>query len=262
MKIISAKVLLVMVIIFLAISCDILNQVSSSLPSSGSLTDSEIIQGLKEALNVGTDKSVSKASAVNGYLKNQAIKILLPQDVRDLKSKIDKNSVASAAYTIYIRKFNNGADLFDELVTSMNRGAEKAAKQASSIFLSAIKSMTISDARGILNGGSTSATDYFYQKTNLELLNAFQPEVKTALNNTGASEIYSKTYDFLSYDPGGLGLTTVGKILDISIEPSLEEYATNKAIDGLFYLLGEEEKQIRNNPYDYGKKILERVFGK
>ncbi|MEM0938894.1 MAG: DUF4197 domain-containing protein [Bacteroidota bacterium] len=262
MKIISENGILIVAIIFFATSCDILNQVSSSLPSSVPLTDSEIIQGLKEALNVGTDKSVFKASAVNGYLKNQAIKILLPQDVQDLKSKIDKNSIASAAYITYIRKFNNGSDLFDELVTSMNRGAEKAAKKASPIFLSAIKSMTISDARGILNGGSTSATDYFHQKTNQELSNAFQPEVKNALNNTGASKVYSRTYNFLSYDPGGLGLTTIGKILDISIEPSLEEYATNKSIEGLFYLVGEEEKQIRDNPYDYSKKILERVFGK
>ncbi len=69
------------------------------------------------------------------------------------------------------------------------------------------------------------------------------------------------TYDFLSYDPAGLGLTTVGKILNVSIEPSLDQYATNKAIDGLFHLVGQEEKQIRSNPYNYGKKILERVFG-
>ncbi len=248
-------------LLFVVSSCEVLNQVSSSLPSSVPLTESEIIQGLKEALNVGTDKSVSKASSVNGYLKNQTIKILLPQDVQDLKSKIDGNSVASAAYKTYIKKFNGGSDLFDELITSMNRGAETAAKKASPIFLNAIKSMTINDARGILNGGNTSATNYFYDKTNQQLFNAFQPEVKNALSNTGASKVYKTTYDFLTYDPTGLGLTSVGKLLNVSIEPSMDEYATNKAIDGLFHLVGQEEQQIRANPYNYGKKILERVFG-
>ena len=261
MKIKTIKSALTILALFAFTSCDVLNQVSSSLPSSIPLTESEIIQGLKEALNVGTDKSVSRASTVNGYLQNQAIKILLPQDVQNLKSKIDGNSVASAAYKAYIRKFNGGSDLFEELVTSMNRGAEKAAKKASPIFLDAIKSMSINDARGILNGGSTSATDYFYGKTNQELFSAFQPEVKNALGSTGASKVYKMTYDFLSYDPAGLGLTTVGKILNVSIEPSLDQYATNKAIDGLFHLVGQEEEQIRSNPYNYGKKILERVFG-
>ena len=85
--------------------------------------------------------------------------------------------------------------------------------------------------------------------------------LKNALDNTGANKIYKRTYDFLSYDPAGLGITTVGKLLDVSIAPSLDEYATTKAIDGLFYLVGEEETKIRDNPFDYGKKIIERVFG-
>jgi len=261
MTALSSKFLFVFAFLFL--SCDVLNSVSSSLPGVGNvpLTESEIVQGLKEALNIGLDNSVTSASSLDGYLKNQAIKILLPDDVKNLQSKINGNSVTSAAYKTYIRKFNGGKDLFTELITSMNRGAERAAKKAGPIFLDAVKSMSIQDARGILNGGNTAATDYFYKSTNTKLFNAFNPEVKSALNNTGASKVYKTTYDFLNYDPAGLGLTTVGKILDVSIAPSLDQYATNKAINGLFHLVGEEEKEIRANPFDYGKKIIERVFG-
>jgi len=261
MKYVSTKIFLTFGLLF--ISCNVLNKVCSSLPVTSNipLTESEIVQGLKEALNVGLNNSVTSASSLDGYLKNQAIKILLPDDVKNLQSKINGNSVTSAAYKTYIKKFNGGEDLFSELITSMNRGAEKAASKAGPIFLDAIKSMTIQDARGILNGGNTAATDYFYKSTNTKLFNAFNPEVKSALNSTGANKIYKTTYDFLSYDPAGLGLTTVGKILDVSIEPSLDGYATNKAIGGLFHLVGEEEKDIRANPSAYGKKIIERVFG-
>lgn len=249
-------------VVLLFTSCDVLQSVAS-LPGTGSLplTESEIIQGLKEALNTGLSSSVKQASATNGYLRNEAIKILLPQDVLNLKNKIEGNSVASAAYNTYVRRFNGGTDLFNELLTSMNRGAEKAASKAGPIFLGAVKSMNINDARGILNGGNTAATQYFERTTSTQLFNAFNPEVKNALDNTGASKVYQKTYDFLSYDPAGLGLTTVGKLLDVSIEPSLDQYATSKAIDGLFHLVGQEETKIRANPYNYGKQILERVFG-
>ena len=256
------KIGLVCSFFILLSSCDILQSVAT-LPGTGSLplTENEIIQGLKEALSTGLDSSVKTASATNGYLRNEAIKILLPQDVLNLKNKIEGNTVASAAYKTYVRKFNGGKDLFNELLTSMNRGAEKAATKAGPIFVGAIKSMNINDARGILNGGDKAATQYFQRTTSSKLFSAFNPEVKNALDNTGASKVYKTTYDFLSYDPGGFGLTTVGKLLDVSIAPSLDQYATNKAIDGLFHLVGEEETKIRANPYNYGKQILERVFG-
>ena len=243
-------------------SCDVLQSVAS-LPGTTNvpLTESEIVQGLKEALNIGLNSSVTSASSLDGYLKNEAIKIILPQDIVNLKNKIDNSSVASAAYRTYVKRFNGGTDLFNELLTSMNRGAEQAASKAGPIFLGAVKSMSINDARGILNGGDKAATQYFQKTTSSELFNAFNPEVKNALDNTGANNVYKKTYDFLSYDPAGLGITTVGKLLDVSIAPSLDEYATNKAIDGLFYLVGQEETKIRANPFDYGRRIIERVFG-
>ncbi|GAB4247106.1 MAG: DUF4197 domain-containing protein [Ekhidna sp.] len=226
------------------------------------LTESEIIQGLKEALTIGLDNSVTSASSVDGYLKNEAIKILLPEDVQNLKEKIDNSNSVSLLYDTYVASFNGGTDLFDELITTMNRGAEAAASEAGGIFLNAITSMTFDDARAILNGNETAATDYFYNATNQQLFNAFQPEIKTALDGSGANDVYELAYDFLSYDPTGLGLTpTPGEALDVTIEPTLDEYATNRAIDGLFTLIAGEEKKIRDDPFAWGSAIIEKVFG-
>lgn len=240
------------------ISCELFEDVTSNV-----LTEGEIIQGLKEALNIGLDNSVISASAVDGYLKNEAIKILLPQEVTDFQTKINNNTLASAAYGVYKNQFNQGVDLFEELAVSMNRGAENAADKAKPIFLNAITSMSFNDARGILDGNETAATEYFYATTNVALFNAFQPDVKAALDQTGANEVYKLAYDFLSYDvdPTGFNPTTVGDLLNASIEPTLDAYATNKAIDGLFYLVGEEEKKIRANPFAWGSAIIEKVFG-
>lgn len=238
------------------VSCELFEEATNT-----PLTEAEIVEGLKEALDIGLDNAVSEASSTDGYLQNEVIKILLPTEVQEFQTKINNSAVVAPAYSVYVNSFNGGNDLFDELIVAMNRGAETAAAEAGSIFLNAILSMTFDDARAILDGGETAATDYFYATTNQALFSAFQPEVKSALDQTGASGVYDLTYDFLAYDPTNLGLTTVGEVLDVTLEPSLDEYATNKAIDGLFYLIGEEEKKIRDNPFAWGSSIIERVFG-
>ncbi|WP_462251543.1 DUF4197 domain-containing protein [Ekhidna sp.] len=234
------------------------------------LTESEIIQGLKEALSIGLDNSVTSASGVDGYLQNEVIKILLPDEVKDLQNKIETESIAgvvplSVIYDAYIAVENDGNDLFEELITAMNRGAENAADKALPIFGDAITTMSIDDARGILDGNNTAATDYFYNETNTELFEAFNPDVKTALDGTGAIEIYTDVVGFLNYeyDPTGLGLTSVSPsdVLDVNLPANIDEYATNKAIDGLFHLVGEEEQKIRADPFAWGSSIIERVFG-
>lgn len=247
-------------------SCELFDDAVNPLP----LSESEIIQGLKEALSIGLDNSVASASDPGGYLQNEVIKILLPAEVSDLQSKIQTESIGgivplSVVYDAYINLENNGNDLFDELVTAMNQGAENAADKALPIFGNAITSMSISDARGILEGNNTAATDYFYGATNVALFEAFNPDVKTALNGTGAIQIYADVVGFLNYeyDPTGLGLTTVSPndVLNVNLPANIDEYATNKAIDGLFHLVGEEEKKIRDDPFAWGSAIIERVFG-
>ncbi|MEP1032939.1 DUF4197 domain-containing protein [Ekhidna sp.] len=248
------------------VSCELFEDAVGPLP----LSESEIIQGLKEALSIGLDNSVVSASDPGGYLQNEAIKILLPEEVTDLQSKIQTENIAgvvplSVVYDAYITLENDGNDLFDELITAMNKGAENAADKALPIFGNAITSMSFDDARGILNGNNTAATDYFYDETNVALFEAFNPDVKTALDGTGAIQIYTDVVGFLNfeYDPTGLGLSTVSPedVLNVNLPESIDEYATNRAIDGLFHLVGEEERKIRDDPFAWGSAIIERVFG-
>ena len=234
------------------------------------LTEAEIIQGLKEALSIGLNTSVDNASDAGGYLQNEVIKILLPEEVTELQTKIQTESIGgivplSVVYDAYIAVENDGNDLFEELITAMNRGAENAADKALPIFGNAITNMSFDDARGILDGGDMAATEFFYEETNEALFTAFNPDVKEALDGTGAIEIYTDVVGFLNYEynPDGLGITTVSPsdVLNVNLPANIDEYATGKAIDGLFHLVGEEEQKIRDNPFDWGSNIIERVFG-
>ncbi len=237
------------------VSCELFDDAIGPLP----LTEGEIIEGLKEALTIGLDNSVTSASSVNGYLQSEVIKILLPEEVVELQSTINSSVLLKPAYDIYVGANNNGQDIFEELITAMNRGAENAADKAFPIFGDAITGMTINDARGILDGGDRSATDFFEQQTRTNLITAFSPDVKTALDGTGAIELFGLVSGFLN-QPVGLG-TTVSDFVNVEVPNSIEEYATEKAVDGLFYLVGEEEKKIRDDPFAWGSAIIERVFG-
>ncbi|WP_425390618.1 DUF4197 domain-containing protein [Ekhidna sp.] len=246
------------------VSCELFEDATNPL------SEAEIVEGLKEALNIGLENSVTSASSTGGYLQNEVIKILLPEEVNNLQSKIQTESIGgvvplSVVYDAYINLENNGNDLFEELITAMNRGAESAATKALPIFGNAIRNMSFDDARGILNGGETAATDFFYRTTSDALFTAFNPDVKEALDATGANQVYTDVASFLSYeyDPTGLGLTTVSPsdVLNVQLPSSIDEYATTRAIDGLFHLVGEEEKKIREDPFAWGSSIIERVFG-
>ncbi|MBL6445512.1 DUF4197 domain-containing protein [Fulvivirga sp. 29W222] len=235
------------------------------------LTNGEIVAGLKEALNVGLDNSVTNASSVDGYLKNEIIKILLPPEVKSLQNTIKTGSInlgiTSVSYQSILNTYvavnpNINSDPFEELIVAMNRGAEKAADKALPIFGDAIVSMSFNDALGILQGADTSATHYFYTKTNQALFTAFQPDVKSALDQTEANAIYTSIVGFLNYEYNA-GLTTVkvSDFINASLPESIDGYATEKAIDGLFYLIGNEETKIRQDPYAWGSNIIEKVFG-
>lgn len=241
-------------------SCELLENGSDILP----LTDGEIIQGLKEALSIGLETSVDDASSANGYLQNEIIKILLPEEVISLQNQINSSTVLSAAYSTYINVENDGNDLFDDLIVAMNRGAEDAAGTALPIFGNAVTNMSFADARNILNSNNQqAATDFFKTETRADLISAFSPNVKNALDNNQASQLYSTIVDLLNYEFDPIFGTTVGAVLDTNpdLPATLEEYATGKAVDGLFYLVGEEEEKIREDPFAWGSDIIERVFG-
>ena len=241
------------------------------------LSNEEIVQGLKEALDVGLDKSVTSASAMDGYLKNEAIKLLLPSEVKALQNEINTGSVSlvNGAINVPYKKMLDTyvslnpdlkSDPFEELVVAMNRGAEQAAKKAVPIFGNAIRTMSFSDALGILQGGERSATDYFYAKTKVDLKSAFNPEIKSALDNTKATNIYGAVAEFVNYEYevnyliSTYTIKTRDYIKSEKLPATLDDYATTKAIDGLFYLIGNEEKKIRANPMDYASAIIRKVF--
>jgi hypothetical protein len=209
---------------------------SMGTSSTGGPDESTIISGLKEALSIGTDKAVKNVSQVDGYFSNQMIKILMPE-------KIQK--VADVLREIGYQK------QVDDFVLSMNRAAEKAAPQAASIFVDAIKGMTIEDAKNILNDGDTAATEFFKSKTHDKIYSAFKPIISSSMDEVGVTHSYKEMmgkYESLPF--------MSKESLD------LDHYVTNKAMDGLFYMVGQEEKKIRTDPAARITDLLKSVFGK
>jgi hypothetical protein len=204
--------------------------------NTAALNDATIGSGLKEALSVGTRRAVRLVAKPGGYFDNEAIKILVPQNLRT----VEKVS----------RGLGQGARV-DEFVASMNHAAESAAPEAETIFADAVTEMTIDDARKLLNGGDTSITDYFKAKTSARLAVAFRPHVEAAMSRNGVTQQYQALVGQVSWMRFGNGSS-----LDI------DTYVVNKALDGLFYMLGQQEKEIRTNPAARSTALLRQVFGR
>lgn len=205
--------------------------------SVSSLDDRTIISGLKEALSLGTAKAVNLVSVENGYLRNETIKILLPENIQMMSEAL--------------RAAGFGKEV-DTFILSMNRAAEKAAPKAKPILIAAIKEMSFQDARNILNGGNTAATEYFQGKTSTRLSDAFKPVISSNMNKVGVTKSYKALKDkYLSILP----LSTTESI-------DLDRYVTTKALAGLFHMLGQEEANIRTNPKARTTEILKKVFAK
>jgi hypothetical protein len=205
-------------------------------PASGSLGDVKIGQGLKEALQVGTANAVSLTGQLDGYLKNEAIKILLPERLQSLERGL--------------RLVGYGSQV-DELVIGMNRAAEKAAPGAKQIFWDAIGDMSIDDARHILDGGNTAATDYFKGKTTPRLTSAFRPVVEKSMGQVGVTRQYQDL----------LGRAKSIPFLDTEAF-DLDHYVVGRALDGLFHVVGEQEAKIRTNPAARTTELLREVFSR
>ncbi len=212
------------------------NPLGQIFGQTNSLSEDKIILGLKEALQIGTGNAVTGVGRLDGYFKDTIIKILMPKKLQTIEKGL--------------RAVGYGAKV-DEFVLSLNRAAEKAAPQAKSIFIGALKEMTFDDARKILTGGDTAATTFFKDKTTVRLSSAFRPIIEKAMNEVGATRQYKELIGRYQNLPFAKSYT-----LDI------DDYVTGKAIDGLFYYVGEEEKKIRKNPAARVTNILKDVFGK
>jgi hypothetical protein len=199
------------------------------------LSDVKIGSGLKEALKIGTEDAVNLTGRTNGYFLNQAIKILMPEKLRTLEKGL--------------RAVGYGPQV-DEFILSMNRAAEKSAPYAKQIFWDAIGEMTFDDARKILSGNDTAATDYFKEKTTDKLTAVFKPIVDKSMNEVGVTRQYNELVGYYQ------------KIPFVKKESfDLDQYVVTKALDGLFYMVGEEETKIRKNPAARTTELLKEVFG-
>lgn len=205
--------------------------------SGTSLDDSTITKGLKEALSTGTTRAVKAVSQRDGYFSNDLIKILLPEKIRSTADLLGKFGFQKEV---------------DDFVLSMNRAAEKAAPKATEHFVTALKAMSFEDARAILHGDATSATQYFRQKTGDKIYADFKPVVVANMKDVGVSRQYTQMKDKFEAIPFA---GAVGSF-------DLDHYVTTKAVDGLFSMLGEEEKKIRTDPAARGTELLKKVFGK
>ena len=195
------------------------------------------VAGIKEALAIGTEKAVNSLSKADGYFGNKAVKILMPKNIQKVAEM-----ARMAGYEKQV----------DEFVLSMNRAAEAAVPVAAKIFGDAIRGMTVDDVRGILTGGDTAATDFFSRKTRDKLYAAFKPVVAKKVGEVGATRAYTDMMGRFEKVPMMGGRQSL----------DLDDYVTNKSLDGLFRMVGEEEKKIRTNPAARTTDLLRTVFGR
>jgi hypothetical protein len=199
------------------------------------LSSDEIVSGLKDALAKGTQASTDKLSAADGFFKDAAVKILFPPEA----VKMEK-TLRSAGFGPQV----------DKAILDINRAAEDAAKSAAPIFLSAIKNMSVSDGVGILRGPDTAATGYLRKSTSVQLTAAFLPVISNSLQKTGATSSWKTVVDAYNKIP-----------FQKKINPDLPAYTTQRALDGVFYYVAVQEKDIRKNPAGQADALLKKVFG-
>jgi hypothetical protein len=208
---------------------------SAQAISINDLSNKDAVAGLKEALNKGTANAVASLGKENGFFSNDRVKIPLPDSIQKVEKTLRKLKMGKYA---------------DELVLTMNRAAEVAVPEARTLLLDAVKEMSVQDAKGILTGGDTAATEYFRGKTSQKLTARFLPIVQKATAKVGVAQKYSQ----FSGKAARLGIMNES-------DTNLENYITQKALSGLFLIIADEEKAIRANPVKQASKLLNKVFG-
>ncbi len=212
-----------------------LGEVNKAIGTDQQPTTAEVGEGLKEALVKGISKGSDLVSQLDGYFKNPEIKIPFPPDVKKVEDKL--------------RQIGLGNEV-DKFVLSLNRGAEDAAKEAKPIFVNAIRQMTIQDAWSILKGQPDAATQFLKRTTTTQLKEKFKPIIQASLNKVNATKYY-----------GDL-INTYNKVPFVQkVNPNLDDYATDRAIEGLFIMIAKEEKNIRQDPLARTTELLKKVFG-
>ncbi len=247
----KAKALITGLILFVLAGCAEMQQVvrgvyGDQLP----LTQTEIIAGLKQALSVGVDSSVARLAIADGYLKDQAVKILLPPEAEVITSNLNK--------------LPGGQQLVDRVVTNINRAASDAAKEASPIILNSIRNMTIQDAAGILKGGDHAATDFLKRTSYDALVSLYRPKIQGSLNEKLVGNLSAQqSWNELTGKWNTIARSAIGQMTSLkTVETDLSAYLTQKALDGLFLKIADTEKNIRQDPAARVTDLLKRVFSR
>lgn len=199
------------------------------------ITDAEALRGVRQALTDGSLAAVARLGVENGYFGNPTVKIPLPPSLQ----RVERG----------LRTFGMRREA-DELVLAMNRAAEAAVPEAKQLLTDAVRKMSVQDAKGILSGGDTAATDYFRRATRTQLTQRFLPIVKRATDRVGLAQQYNS----LAEQGAALGLVKED-------EASIERYVTQKALDGLYFMIGEQEKAFRRDPVGATSSIVRKAFG-
>lgn len=230
------KVIIVLTFFLTILSCAELQQVVSQLPQGSvpGLSQTDIANGLKEALDKGIEKQVSKLTATDGFLKNEAVKILLPEELQTVDKKLRQIGLSKLA---------------DEGLKVLNRAAEDAVKEATPIFVDAVKQMTFNDAKNILMGDEKAATSYLQSSTTTALYGKFNPVIKNSFSKVGADKVWTNIITKYNSIP-----------LVNKVNPDLTDYTTNKALEGVFKMIAVEEKDIRSNFNSRTSDLLKKVF--
>jgi RNA binding exosome subunit len=228
------KKALLAIILFQFIGCSELQQVVNQLPQGSTIGNEEIANGLKQALNMGIDKQVSKLTQTNGFFGNELVKIMLPEELQKVDKTLRDIGLSSLA---------------DEGLKILNRAAEDAVSEATPIFVNAVKGMTFNDAKNILLGSDTAATVYLTNATQTELYNKFNPVIKSSFEKVGADKIWNNLITRYNNIP-----------LTNNVNPDLTDYVTQEALNGVFTMIAIEEKEIRTKVSSRTTDVLKKVF--
>jgi len=228
------KTVILIVLSFIFTSCAELQQVVNQLPQTGTISNTDIASGLRQALDLGIDKQVTKLTQKDGFFKNELVKILLPEELQ----KVDKT----------LRNIGLGS-LADEGLKILNRAAEDAVKEATPIFINAVKDITFNDAKTILLGNDNAATQYLTSKTQSQLYDKFKPVIESSFAKVGANQIWTNLIERYNKLP-----------LTNNVNPDLTDYVTNEALKGVYTMIAVEEKEIRQKVSSRTTTLLKKVF--
>ena len=233
-KLPQMKKIVLLVLVFQLSACAEMQQVMNQFPQTQSIGGIDIAGGLKEALNNGITKQVSKLTAVDGFYRNEAVKILLPDELKKVDAGLRKIGLSSLA---------------DEGLKVLNRAAEDAVKEATPIFVDAVRNMSFMDAKTILMGNENSATTYLQNSTSTALYGKFNPVIKNSFTKVGADKVWANIINKYNTIP-----------LVKKVNPDLTDYVTNQAMTGVFKMIAVEEKNIRTNLNARTSTLLQKVF--